>query len=94
MDKPNLEIILNNINYESADDVPSAGGFEEEVKQQLPGYDVTVIDMDEYGAIESIGDTIAATVKNQFVEDIQTMQWCTEEEDVYYYVVAIKLKGE
>ena len=94
MDKLNLEIILNNINYESADDVPSAGVFEEEVKQQLPGYDVTVIDMDEYGAIESIGDTIAATVKNQFVEDIQTMQWCTEEEDVYYYVVAIKLKGE
>ena len=94
MDKLNLEIILNNINYESADDVPSAGAFEEEVKQQLPGYDVTVIDMDEYGAIESIGDTIAATVKNQFVEDIQTMQWCTKEEDVYYYVVAIKLKGE
>ena len=94
MNKPNLEIILNNINYESADDVPCAGAFEEEVKQQLPGYDVTVIDMDEYGAIESIGDTIAATVKNQFVEDIQTMQWCTEEEDVYYYVVAIKLKGE
>ena len=91
--KPNLEQILNNITFTSADDCPVDGGFEKILQKLMPGYDITVFDMDE-DHYTSPGDTIAAVVNNKFVEDIQTMQWCTEEQDVYYYVVAIKLKGE
>ena len=93
MNKPDLiEILDEKMTYESADDVLAEGGFEKELKQYMPDYDITVIDMDEYGAISAIGDTIAATVQNKFVEDIQVSQWCTEEQDVYYYIVAIKIK--
>lgn len=93
MEKLNLEIILNNITFTSAEDCPTSGGFEKILQKHMPGYDITVFDMDE-DHYTSPGDTIAVTVKNQFVEDIQTMQWCTEEQDAYYYIVAIKLKGE
>lgn len=91
--KPNLEQILNNIIYTSTEDCPTTGGFEKILQKHMPGYDITVFDMDE-DHYTSPGDTIAATVQNHFVEDIQTMQWCTEEQDAYYYMVAIKLKGE
>lgn len=93
MNKPDLlEILDEKMTYESADDVLAEGDFEEELKQYMPGYDITVTDMDEYGAISTVGDTIAATVQNKFVEDIQVSEWCTEEQDVYYYIIAIKLK--
>ena len=95
MNNPDLiEILQDKMVYESADDVLAEGGFEEELKQYMPDYDITVIDMDEYGAISSVGDTIAATVQGKTVEDIQTTQWCTEEQDVYYYIIAIKLKED
>lgn len=93
MNKPNLEQILNNIVFTSAEDCPTVGGFEKIVQKHMPRYDVAAFDMDE-DHYTCPGDTIAATIQNRFVEDIQTMEWCTEEEDVYYYVVAIKLKGE
>ena len=95
MNKPDLiEILDEKFTYESADDVVAEGQFEKDLQKYMPGYDITVIDMDEYGAIESVGDTIAATVQNHFVEDIQTTQWCTEEQDCYYYIIAIKLKED
>lgn len=86
------EILEQHFTYESADDVVAEGQFEKDLKEYMPGYDITVLDMDEYGAIEAVGDTISAVVNKKYVEDIQTQQWCTEEQDCYYYIIAVKVK--
>lgn len=47
MDKPNLEQILNDIVFTSAEDCPTVGGFEKIVQKHMPRYDVAAFDMDE-----------------------------------------------
>lgn len=88
------EILEQHFTYDSADECPVEGQFEKDLQEYMPGYDITVIDMDETDAISAVGDTIEATVNKKYVEDIQVTQWCTEEQDVYYYIIAIKIKGE
>ena len=83
MDKPNLEQILNNIVFTSAEDCPTVGGFEKIVQKHMPRYDVAAFDMDE-DHYTCPGDTIAATIQNRFVEDIQTIEH-------YIYEIEIKL---
>lgn len=88
-----LEKVLEKYIVDSADEFIQ-DDFEETIKKALPGYDITVWDEDEGNFGQSVGDTIAATVQGKTVEDIQTMEWCTEECDCYMYVVAIKIKEE
>lgn len=88
-----LEKILENYVVESSADFYE-GKFKKMIEEQMPDYDVEVWDFDEYNFGTSVGDTIAATVVGKTVEDMQTMVWCTESQDCYMYIVAIKLKGE
>lgn len=93
MERPSLEKILENYIVESSAEFYE-GKFKRMIEEQMPDYDVEVWDTDEYDFGQSVGDTISATIRGKFVEDMQTMMWCTEMQDCYMYVVAIKLKGE
>lgn len=93
MERPSLENILENYIVESSAEFYE-GKFKRMIEEQMPDYDVEVWDMDEYNFGPSVGDTIAATIIGKTVDDMQTMEWCTNNQDCYMYVVAIKLKGE
>ncbi len=93
MERPSLENILENYTIESSADFYE-GDFRQMIQDQMPDYDVEVWDMDEFNFGPSVGDTIAATIIGKTVEDMQTMEWCTDNQDCYMYVVAIKLKGK
>ena len=63
------------------------------IEEQMPDYDGEVWDEDEYKFGPSVGDTIAATIIGKTIDDMQTMEWCTESQDCYMYVVAIVTFG-
>lgn len=86
-----LEQILDNMSY-TYEDCPTMEKLEEMIQEQMPDYIVNVFDMD--GEYSAAGDTIAAIIRGKFVEDMQTEMWNADDQSVYYYVVAIKIKGE
>jgi hypothetical protein len=84
-----LEQILEETNY-TYDNCPTVNNFEKEIQAKMPDYKVMAFDMDdEYSAV---GDTLAMEIIGKFVEDMQVQMWNGDDETVYYYVVAIKIK--
>lgn len=86
-----LEEILEKYHIESSDNF-KISSFENMIKEAMPGYEITTWDEDESNFGQSVGDTIAVVVKGKQIEDIQTMEWCTDDCCCYMYVVAIKTK--
>ena len=82
--------VLENINIESSDKV-IYDDFIEMLKEKMPGYEIDIWDMDEFG------NELTASVADYIIEeaqdgktDIQYAEWHTDNEDAYYAVVASK----
>lgn len=88
-----LEQILEDYSVESYDKF-CEDEFIDVIETQMPGYDITVWNMDEPYFGPSVADTITATVEGKFVEDIQSMSWRTNNQDCYMFAVAIKVKEQ
>lgn len=86
-----LEQILDEIQYDNLSNF-NWEDFTNQIEDQLPGYDVLYVDMDNNEENEELPYSIAEIVSGKFVEDMQVEQWTTNEMDFVCKVIAIKLK--
>lgn len=66
--------------------------FENEIKTEMPGYDVFTSDLDSTDPVNNVGSAIKRAVTGNHITDMQTAMWHTALEDLHMYVVAIKNK--
>lgn len=96
--KPKLEDIMDSISYEDSSKF-NESQLQDEIRKQMPGYTIQTWDLDQYQTAEifgSLAEELAWPVEQgkQF-EDIQYVEeWCTDECDAYFCILAYKLKEE
>jgi len=87
--------VLDNIKIQNTDELYEET-FHEKIKEQMEGYYVEEWDHDEFDQselVENVVDWINDVTRGKIVEDVQCKVWSTEDEDAYFTVVAIKVKG-
>jgi hypothetical protein len=97
MTKPNLEEIMESIQFDNSDQFNETQ-LQELIKKQMPGYTIQTWDLDQYGTSSEIfGSVIEELIwpieHGEQIEDIQYVEeWCTDSCDAYFCILAYKTK--
>lgn len=91
-----LEKVMDGISYDNA------GQFNEEelqdrIRKEMPGYTIQTWDLDQYQTAQIFGSVLEELIwplkQGKQLEDIQYVEeWCTEECDAYFCILAYKTK--
>lgn len=91
-----LEKVMDGISYDNA------GQFNEEelqerIRKEMPGYTIQTWDLDQYQTAQIFGSVVEELIwplkQGKQLEDIQYVEeWCTEECDAYFCILAYKTK--
>ena len=83
-----LQDVLDTIYVDSSNHI-SEGDFADDVAEKMPGWAIETWDMDDYNAelTSSVVVFILSEIKEGRTE-IQYGEWCTDNQDTYYAVVA------
>lgn len=87
-----LQEVLDSIYCDSSDHINECD-FTDDVAEQMPGWAIETWDMDDYNndLTRSVAQYIADEVKEGRTE-IQYGEWCTDNQDCYFAVVATRKK--
>jgi len=94
--KPNLDEIMDTISYNNAGEFNELE-LQDRIKEQMPGYTIQTWDLDQYQTAEIFGSVVEELKwpvdRGQQIEDIQYVEeWCTDECDAYFCILAYKVK--
>ena len=96
MNKPNLEEVIESIQFDNSDQFNETQ-LQELIKKQMPGYTIQTWDLDEYQTAQIFGSVIEELKwpleQGKQIEDIQYVEeWCTDSCDAYFCILAYKTK--
>lgn len=84
---------LKKISYPDDDFYPSE--LLGKVQKAMDGYEVGIFDCDDYNQPDLCGaivNFISSLTEDKVIEDIQTEEWCPDDESCYFQFVAVKTK--
>lgn len=91
-----LEKVMDGISYDNADQF-NEKELQDRIRKEMPGYTIQTWDLDQYQTAQIFGSVLEELIwplkQGQQLEDIQYVEeWCTEECDACFCVLAYKTK--